>query len=158
MFYMFSGPDFLYANAFYPKAKTYVLAGLEPVGTVPDLTKLRAAASASALYNCRPRSARSCSYSFFITKQMSSDLRAGPAHRHAADALRVPGALGQDHPRGHPGHARREGRRATGTRAPGTERRRAACRIVFAGSDGEARTLYYFSTDLSNGGVEAAGS
>ncbi len=41
MFYMFSGPDFLYANAFYPKAKTYVLAGLEPVGTVPDLTTLR---------------------------------------------------------------------------------------------------------------------
>ena len=38
---MFSGPDFLYANAFYPNAKTYVLAGLEPVGTVPDLTTLR---------------------------------------------------------------------------------------------------------------------
>src|SRR6266511_2275297 len=29
MFYMFSGPDFLYANAFYPKARTYVLSGLE---------------------------------------------------------------------------------------------------------------------------------
>src|SRR5712675_3519560 len=41
LFYMFSGPDFLYANAFYPKAKTYVLAGLEPVGTVPDPTTLR---------------------------------------------------------------------------------------------------------------------
>ena len=32
MFYMFSGPDFLYANAFYPKATTYVLSALEPVG------------------------------------------------------------------------------------------------------------------------------
>jgi hypothetical protein len=41
LFYMFSGPDFLYANAFYPKAKTYVLSGLEPVGAVPDLTTLR---------------------------------------------------------------------------------------------------------------------
>src|SRR6266511_3047233 len=29
MFYMFSGPDFLYANAFYRKARTYVLSGLE---------------------------------------------------------------------------------------------------------------------------------
>src|SRR5438067_127961 len=28
LFYMFSGPDFLYANAFFPKAKTYVLSGL----------------------------------------------------------------------------------------------------------------------------------
>ncbi len=41
MFYMFSGPDFLYANAFYPNAKTYVLTGLERVGAVPDLTTLR---------------------------------------------------------------------------------------------------------------------
>src|SRR6201992_1773128 len=39
MFYMFSGPDFLYANAFYPKATTYVLSALEPVGEVPDLTR-----------------------------------------------------------------------------------------------------------------------
>jgi hypothetical protein len=32
LFYMFSGPDFLYANAFFPNATTYVMAGLEPVG------------------------------------------------------------------------------------------------------------------------------
>ena len=32
MFYMFSGPDFLYADAFYSKASTYVLGALEPVG------------------------------------------------------------------------------------------------------------------------------
>ena len=32
MFYMFCGPDFLYADAFYPKATTYVLSALEPVG------------------------------------------------------------------------------------------------------------------------------
>jgi len=30
-------------------------------------------------------------------------------------------------------------------------------RIVFAGSDGEPKTLYYFSTDLSNGGVKSSG-
>ena len=29
-------------------------------------------------------------------------------------------------------------------------------KIVFAGSDGEERTLYYFSTDLSNGGVDGS--
>src|SRR5204863_8369 len=40
MFYMFSGPDFLYADAFYSKATTYVLSALEPVGSVPDLTRL----------------------------------------------------------------------------------------------------------------------
>jgi hypothetical protein len=30
-------------------------------------------------------------------------------------------------------------------------------RITFAGNDGEARTLYYFSTDLSNPGVRGSG-
>src|SRR5262249_41868467 len=40
MLYMFSGPDFLYATSFFPNASTYVLAGLEPVGSVPDLTSL----------------------------------------------------------------------------------------------------------------------
>ena len=33
MLYMFSGPDYLYANIFFPDATTYVFAGLEPVGT-----------------------------------------------------------------------------------------------------------------------------
>ena len=33
MLYMFSGPDFLYATSFFPNASTYVLAGLEPVGS-----------------------------------------------------------------------------------------------------------------------------
>jgi hypothetical protein len=40
MLYMFSGPDFLYATSFFPNASTYVLAGLEPVGAVPDLASL----------------------------------------------------------------------------------------------------------------------
>jgi hypothetical protein len=40
MLYMFSGPDFLYATSFFPNASTYVLAGLEPVGAVPELTSL----------------------------------------------------------------------------------------------------------------------
>src|SRR6516162_9320574 len=39
MLYMFSGPDFLYATSFFPNASTYVLAGLEPVGAVPELTR-----------------------------------------------------------------------------------------------------------------------
>src|SRR5476649_20098 len=40
MYYMFGGPDFLYANAFFPNANTYVLSGLEPVGQIPDIAKL----------------------------------------------------------------------------------------------------------------------
>ena len=53
MFYMFSGPDFLYANAFYPKATTYVLSALEPPGSVPDLTKVSRGGVSAALVECR---------------------------------------------------------------------------------------------------------
>jgi len=58
MFYMFSGPDFLYANAFYPKATTYVLAALEPPGQVPDLTKLPRNVVGAALSNETVRRSR----------------------------------------------------------------------------------------------------
>src|SRR5262249_11630847 len=77
MFYMFSGPDFLYANAFYPKATTYVLAALEPPGQVPDLTKVPRGTMAAALYNVEHSLGSILSFSFFITKQMKTDLRAG---------------------------------------------------------------------------------
>ena len=69
MFYMFSGPDFLYANAFYPNAKTYVLSALEPVGTVPDLTTLRGSVGGS-LAQLRGSLSSILSYSFFITHRM----------------------------------------------------------------------------------------
>lgn len=36
LFYPFAGADFLYANSFFPKAKNYILIGLEPVGHLKD--------------------------------------------------------------------------------------------------------------------------
>src|SRR6202051_1852178 len=77
MFYMFSGPDFLYADAFYSKATTYVLSALEPPGSVPDLTKLPRGGIGSALYSVERSLGSILSFSFFITKQMKVDLRAG---------------------------------------------------------------------------------
>ena len=77
MFYMFSGPDFLYANAFYSKATTYVLSALEAPGSVPDLTKLPRDGVGAALYNVERSLGSILSFSFFITKQMKVDLRAG---------------------------------------------------------------------------------
>ena len=47
MFYMFSGPDFLYADAFFPKASTYVLSGLEPIGDGAGAERYVRAASLS---------------------------------------------------------------------------------------------------------------
>jgi hypothetical protein len=40
LFYPFGGPDILNANIFYPKAETYIMFGLEPVGILPDLCSM----------------------------------------------------------------------------------------------------------------------
>src|SRR5207244_12706981 len=38
VFYMFSGPDFLYGSIFFPLSSNYVFARLDPVLNVPDLS------------------------------------------------------------------------------------------------------------------------
>jgi hypothetical protein len=154
VFYMFSGPDFLYANAFYPNAKTYVLAALEPVGTVPDLTTLRGSV-ASNLYQLHASLSSILSYSFFITHRMKSDLRAGRVNgtlpilyvflARSGKTIRevTPVRLDDE------GAVQPDGDGARGNATRGVK-------IVFAGSDGEARTLYYFSTNLANDGVKSS--
>jgi len=77
MFYFFSGPDFLYANAFYGKATTYVMAALEPSGSMPDLTKLPRGSINSALGNIEHSLGTIMNFSFFITKHMKTDLHVG---------------------------------------------------------------------------------
>src|SRR6201994_914988 len=77
MFYFFSGPDFLYADAFYSKANTYVMAALEPSGSVPDLMKMPRGSVDSALSNIEHSLSTIISLSFFITKHMKTDLHVG---------------------------------------------------------------------------------
>src|ERR1019366_6731165 len=77
VFYMFSGPDFLYADAFYSKATTYVLSGLEPVGSIPDLVKVPLKRIGGTLQNIESSLNSIMTLSFFKTNNMKSDLRAG---------------------------------------------------------------------------------
>jgi hypothetical protein len=80
MYYLFGGPDFLYADAFFPNAKTYILVGLEPVGQVPDLTKLPAWTVAQSLRNLQGSLRSILSVSYFITKQMKEELSTGAVY------------------------------------------------------------------------------
>jgi hypothetical protein len=156
MFYMFSGPDFLYADAFYSKATTYVLSALEPVGSVPDLTRLSRGGIGSTLYNVERSLSSVLSFSFFITKLMKTDLGAGQVSgtlpilyvflARSGKTIRDVSLIALDD-RGAAYFANENaGRNAT-----------RGVRIVFAGSDGEQKTLYYFSTDLSNSSVRSSG-
>lgn len=156
MFYLFSGPDFLYANAFYSKASTYVLAALEPVGAVPDLTRLPRGGIGPALYNVERSLGSILSFSFFITKHMKVDLRANEVNgtlpilyvflARSGKTIRSVDLVSLDD----------RGGMHTAAENPGPNAARGV-RIIFAGSDRQARTLYYFSTDLSNSGARSSG-
>ena len=156
MFYMFSGPDFLYADAFYPKATTYVLSALEPPGQVPDLTRLPRGALGAALYNVEHSLGSVLSFSFFITKLMKTDLRAGQIGGTLPILYVFLARSGKTIKSVMPIALDAEGQVKTGSENPGPNAPRGA-RILFTGPDGVEKTLYYFSTDLSNGGVKSSG-
>src|ERR1700709_2596435 len=155
MFYMFSGPDFLYADAFYPKATTYVLAALEPPGSVPDMTKLPRGGVGAALSNVEHSMSSILNFSFFITKHMKVDLHGGQISgtlpvlyvflaRSGKTLKSAPGVTIDDQGAVHP----------AGEGKDGAVR---GARIMFAGSDGVEKTLYYFSADLSNASAKSSG-
>jgi hypothetical protein len=154
VYYMFSGPDFLYANAFYPNAKTYVLCALEPVGTVPDLTTLRGSVGGS-LAQLRFSLSSILSYSFFITHRMKSELRVGRVNGTLPILYVFLARSGKTIREVTPVRIDDEGAvqpDVEGLRGVNSNAARGV-KIVFAGDDGEARTLYYFSTNIADDGV-----
>ena len=156
MFYMFSGPDFLYADAFYSKATTYVLSALEPPGSVPDLAKLPRGGVGAALYSVERSLSSVLSFSFFITKQMKTDLHAGQINGTLPVLYVFLARSGKTIRSVTPVALDDKGATYFANENPGPNAARGV-RIIFAGSDGVERTLYYFSTDLSNSGVRASG-
>jgi hypothetical protein len=158
VFYFFSGPDFLYADAFYPGADTYVMAALEPVGEIPDLTGMSRGQVEGGIGRIENSLNTVLNYSFFITKKMRGELsggrfggtlpilyvfleRSGKTIRDAS--LVALDADGNVKPANDPGLPKNAPRGA---------------KITFStGADGKPQTLYYFSTDLSNDGVKTSG-
>jgi len=158
LFYMFSGPDFLYATTFYPQATTYVLCGIEPIGPIPDLSKLPPNLLGGELHDLQSSLNSVLSFSFFITKEMKGDLK-----NHALSgtlpviyiflersgmtitdvsyvSLDDSGTLGPQPDPAHPA-----------SNAPGV-------RISFvANGSSVQQTMYYFSTDISNDGLKHSG-
>jgi len=156
MLYLFSGPDFLYADAFFPNASTYVLSGLEPVGPVPDVTRLSPAERARALGALRVPLGHILQFSYFITKDMANQLRASKLTGTlpliyvflARTGKRIETvslvSLMRD------GTVRPRRSKAPKGASPGVK-------ITFSDDRDRTRTLYYFRTDLSNAGLESSG-
>jgi len=155
MFYLFSGPDFLYADAFYSKANTYVFAALEPPGAVPGLTGLSRGGLDSTLYNVEHSLGSILSFSFFITRHMKVDLHTGQLSGTLPILYVFLARSGKTIHSVTPVALDDNGTLLSGNETAGAATR--GVRILFAGTDGVEKTLYYFSTDLSNSGVRASG-
>ncbi len=169
MLYMFSGPDFLYATSFFPNASTYVLAGLEPIGDIPQLTSLSHATVDGSLRNLEVSMGSLLSLSFFITKNMKVQLHEGPVfgtlpvlyvflartgktiHDVSLVGLDTDGSfLKADEPATASGDTKKSARSVARSAAP-------AVKIVFSDGNGPKQTLYYFSTNLADGSIERSG-
>jgi hypothetical protein len=150
-YYMFSGPDFLYVDQFFPKADVYILCGKESLGPPPD--PLRASNLAAALHNLEEAMHSSLRFSFFITKDMKVDLQSqelkgtipilyvflARANKSIKDVTY--GSLNES------GNFQPSSPGRGGT--PGV-------RIQYADNhSARQQTLYYFTTDISDGGISA---
>ena len=161
LFYMFSGPDFLYANAFFPNASTYVMSGLEPTGSIPDLTKLSPNSLAHGLGNIEESLNSILRYSFFQTIEMHRTLvasritgtlpilyvflaRSGKTIRDVS-LVRIDEDGTAQVDDGADREAATGGNGARGVK------------IEFVGDDGRPQTLYYFSVNVDNNGFRASG-
>jgi hypothetical protein len=156
LYYFFSGPDFLYADAFFPSATTYVMAALEPSGPAPAIGRHRGERLSYGLAQLRSSLNSVLNYSFFRTREMRTTLSANTYsgtlpilyiflartgktidevtfHDINEDGTLV--AAGEGLPKGAANVAK----------------------VLFKGSDGKQRTLYYVQTDLSNGGWRKSG-
>src|SRR5947209_2925840 len=157
LFYMFSGPDFLYANGFFPDETTYVLSGLEPIGAIPDLSKIPGATMPYVLHTLDRSMTTLLNISFFITKQMKSELRASPVNGTLPLLYVFLARSGKTISDVSLVHLTETGDVVTQTKgespgpAPGVK-------ITFSSSPGgPAQTLYYFSTNLANNGFKKSG-
>ena len=150
MFYMFSGPDFLYANVFFPNASTYILCGTEPVGSIPKIDNIPPDVLPSALANLRKSLDSVLNWSFFITRDMKVDLD----QKQLTGTLPVlyvflarSGCTIDSVTRvslDDSGNLVDEGKGPT----PGVQ-------IVFFGGSTSRQTLYYFASDLANDGIKS---
>ena len=136
VYYFFSGPDFLYPQTLFPNARAYILCGIEPVGAVPQIESIPPERLAGELSGLRESLHTMLQTHYFITK----DMRAQLSRAHLGGTLPVLCVF-----------LARTGCTIRGVKATGN-----SAEIAFTGPGGQKQTLYYFKTDLSNGGGNAS--
>ncbi|HYY30637.1 MAG TPA: hypothetical protein VE860_22055 [Chthoniobacterales bacterium] len=144
--YLFSGPDFLYADAMFSDCTTFVLQGLEPVEPLPNLTSVPQPALAGTLRNIESSLNTLLSFSFFKTKDMREDFERSEL-KGVMPAILVfmarTGKFIQD--------IQYISLDKSGNVSQGFEGATRGVKITFSDpSTGTAKTLYYFTSDLAD--------
>lgn len=159
VFYMFSGPDYLYVDTFYPNASTYVLCGIEPVGPIPDVAKIKPGTLPVELHALQASLNSVLSFSFFITKDMKSDLQ---NHELNGTLPVIYIFMARSNKTIH--EVTLVGLDSNGVvetmddTNPGKKTLAPGIKITFSQPNAtEPQTLYYFSTDISNDGLRKSG-
>lgn len=75
LFYPFGGPDYLFANIFFPNAKNYILIGLESPGAAPKIDSLKNDELQAALNLYKQAIEDVIQLSFFRTVDMKEELK-----------------------------------------------------------------------------------
>ncbi|PYL08090.1 MAG: hypothetical protein DME34_05545 [Verrucomicrobia bacterium] len=149
VYYMFSGPDYLYVDQFIPNASVYIMCGKEEIGPAPD--PLRIVDLRGALQNLENAMKSALTTSYFITQDMKIDLQEQQLRgvlpilyvflARADKTIREVTFVNLDRD-GAP-HESRPGRGGT----PGV-------RIDYTDNgSGRDQTVFYFTTDISDGGI-----
>ncbi len=133
MYYMFGGPDFLYAYTFFPNANTYILAGLEPVGQLPDLSRMNPELLGNNLAALRNSLSTLLLTHYFVTEEMKASLGRGELGGTVPILYVFLARLG-----------------CIILDTAHVSKPAEGVRITFS-HNGSRQTLYYFRTDLSGG-------
>ncbi len=135
VFYTFSGPDFLYAHTFFPASDNYILCGTEPVGSLPDVTRIPSHEVGATLRNVEASLNSVMNYSFFITKEMRVNLQNGPINGTLPILYVFLARLN--------------------CQIQDVSFISKGVKITFSSGENRKQTLYYFNTDLSDGAANS---
>src|SRR5438309_8014511 len=128
-----AGPIFCTPAFFFPLSSNYVLAGLEPIGNVPDLTQVPPEVLQADLISLRNSMNSILRFQYFITKEMRADLGRGNVGGTLPILYVFLARLGYTIVD------------VTYVNSPAE-----GVKITFSGGE-QSQTLYYFKTDLSGG-------
>ena len=138
--YFFSGPDFLYADTFYPDCNTYVLVSLESIESIPELQSVPTALLQNTLQNIELSLNTLLNFGYFETQ----DLREYSERSQLKGVLPIIFVF-----------LARSGKEILNVDYNSLGKGGGVKVTFLDPATGAQKVLYYFSADLSDGGLKS---